>query len=122
MRSAVNALHVVEAVEKRVDEPCSHGKESWKLGLEQVVVVLVFVGRNLKVLLNLEQVLLVTQRLFLLLAELVERIVVAVKVNELAKSASVIWMHSTDLVIALDSRLADLFADLLQLLARLHNT
>lgn len=52
-----SALHVVEGMEQRVDEPCSHLDKRRKLRLEQTVVVLVFARGEFKVLLDLESAL-----------------------------------------------------------------
>jgi hypothetical protein len=108
-------------VEKRVDEPSGHGEERRQLGLEKVVVVFVFSRRELKVLLNLlysatcfifeggvthsEEILLILQALLLLLPQLVQAVVVPVIVDEL--------------VVPLDAALADLLANVVELLARL---
>lgn len=95
-------------MEERVHEASGHLKERWKLGLQEVVVVLVLARRKFKVLLHLEQVFLVAETLFLLLAELVQAVVVTVIVDEL--------------VVALYARFTNLLANLVQLLAGLNNT
>lgn len=84
-------------MEEGVDETRAHGEESGQLGLEQRVVVLVLAGCELKVLLDLEEVLLVTETLLLLGAQLVETVVVTVIVKEF--------------VIALSDGLADALAN-----------
>jgi hypothetical protein len=72
-------------VEERVDKLGAHDEEGRQLLLEHAVVVLVLGRRRLVVLLDLEQVLLVRERLFLLVAELVKRVVVPVVVDELQR-------------------------------------
>jgi hypothetical protein len=74
-------------VEERVDKLGAHDEEGRQLLLEHAVVVLVLGRRRLVVLLDLEQVLLVRERLFLLVAELVERVVVPVVVDELQRES-----------------------------------
>lgn len=102
-----DSLHEVEGVEQRVDEASGHLEERGKLRLEKVVVVLVLSRRKLEVLLHLEQVLLVAQALLFLGSELVEAVVVSVIVDQL--------------VVALCASLANPLADLVQLLAGLHD-
>lgn len=114
-------------MEERVDEVGGHFKESWQLGLQELVVLLVLAGSELEILLNLgrsssaslserrpgqlthlEQVFLVRERLLLLLPQLVQAVIMSVKVDQL--------------VVSLDTSLPDLLADLDQFLARRDNS
>lgn len=94
-------------MEEGVDKLSRHSQELGKLGLQEVVVVLVLASSQLKVLLDLEQVLLVLERLLLLVSQLVEAVVVTVVVDEL--------------VVALCASLSNLLADVVQLPAGLND-
>lgn len=133
-------LHVVETMEDGIGERCSHLKERRKLLLQQVIPVFILSRSDLKVLLDLrwerkgvssavitvdrmrvhlEQVFLVTQRLFLLLSELVQRVVVSVVVDQLGgeyqHAASYMRASDSNLVVALRNGLTNTLADILKL-------
>ena len=104
-----------------IDETRRHFEKSRKFPFEQVVVVLVLARREIIVLLDLhvvntlhrkvqahvtrlEEVLLIAQRFLLLLPQLVQTIIVPVVIDEL--------------VVPLDTCLADPLANIVQLLTR----
>lgn len=78
-----NSLHVVERVKQGRNEARRHFEEARQLLPHGIVVVLVIGRGRFKLLLQLEQVLLILQRLFLLLAQLTEGVVDAIVVNQL---------------------------------------
>lgn len=57
--------------------------ESWDFLLECVIDIIVLIGRDLEILLELEQVLLVTQAFLFLIPELGERVIESIVVSEL---------------------------------------
>lgn len=91
-------------MEQGIDKPRCHTDKLGQFRLEQIVVMLILSTRKLEILFDLEQVLFITQRLLLLFPQLVQGVVVSVKVDQF--------------VISLDAGLADLFADFGQFLAR----
>jgi hypothetical protein len=128
-------------VEDGIGERCSHLQERWKLLLQEVIPVFILSRSDLKVLLNLsvhgersiqrssvtkpagthlEQVFLVAQRLFLLLPELVQRVVVSVVIDQLRNYGISIRLcyasaGASHLVVTLRNGLSDALADVLKL-------
>lgn len=86
-------------MEQGINEPRCHLYKLRQLGLEQIVVMLILSTREFEILFNLEQILFVTERLFFLFTQLVQGVVVSVKVDEL--------------VISFHTSLADFLADFL---------
>lgn len=101
------ALHVVEGMEEWAHEALDLLKEDGQLLLHGVVVILIISARCVKLLLKLEQVLLVLERLFLLLLEFGEGVVEAIEIYELMVSLRNVLADRLEALLKLGERSYD---------------
>lgn len=87
------SLHIVEAVEEGSHQSLDLLKEDWQFLLHGVVEVLVVCTGSLELLLKLEKVLLILERLLLFVLELRKRVVEAVVIHELVFSLCNVLAH-----------------------------